>query len=250
LEVLTQIYEKVNVRLKGEKEGLNHLIATRDKKPKTSEPGDSIDVWGWRETYRLVNVPTANRLSFVLPIDTNFQARDTLDWQVQYRFIGHTPDSADAVIMSMQIVYENDSMIYHTKSVLQSGAEHIRLSADTLGKIKETKGFIYYPLTQKIGTLFLSGLSINRYHAKDSISHQADSLNVLKADSLKKDSLKEKTVEPEKVDTLRRKRINPEDLNRERTGGRRNVPTKSVPVRNVPVPLRELKPVSVPERRR
>ena len=33
-EVLTKIYEKVNVRLKAERDGINHLIALRDNKPK------------------------------------------------------------------------------------------------------------------------------------------------------------------------------------------------------------------------
>ena len=44
-DALTKVYEKVNQRLKAERDGINHLIALRDNKPKESLPGDSIDVW-------------------------------------------------------------------------------------------------------------------------------------------------------------------------------------------------------------
>ena len=52
-EVLTKIYEKVNARLKAERDVVNHLIAIRDNKPKESLPGDSIDVWAWQRIYQL-----------------------------------------------------------------------------------------------------------------------------------------------------------------------------------------------------
>ena len=65
-ETLTKIYEKVNLRLKAERDGINHLIALRDNKPKESLPGDSIDVWIWQHIYQLTGMPLDNKLTFCL----------------------------------------------------------------------------------------------------------------------------------------------------------------------------------------
>ena len=70
-DALTKVYEKVNQRLKAERDGINHLIALRDNKPKESSPGDSIDVWRGRHIYYLTGTPMDNKLTFTLPSDTN-----------------------------------------------------------------------------------------------------------------------------------------------------------------------------------
>ena len=56
-DALTKVYEKVNQRLKAERDGINHLIALRDNKPKESSPGDSIDVWRGRHICYLTGTP-------------------------------------------------------------------------------------------------------------------------------------------------------------------------------------------------
>ena len=86
-DALTKVYEKVNQRLKAERDGINHLIALRDNKPKESSPGDSIDVWRGRHIYYLTGTPMDNKLTFTLPSDTNFKDRDTLRWTVRFRFL-------------------------------------------------------------------------------------------------------------------------------------------------------------------
>ncbi len=47
--------------------------------------------------------------------------------------------------MAMQVIYEKDT-INHWKTVTEPGVQQIRLFADTLGSMKEIKGFIYYPM--------------------------------------------------------------------------------------------------------
>ncbi len=47
--------------------------------------------------------------------------------------------------MAMQVIYEKDT-INHWKKVTEPGVQQIRLFADTLGSMKEIKGFIYYPM--------------------------------------------------------------------------------------------------------
>ena len=44
-----------------------------------------------------------------------------------------------------QVIYEKDT-INHWKTVTEPGVQQIRLFADTLGSMKEIKGFIYYPM--------------------------------------------------------------------------------------------------------
>lgn len=170
-EVLADMYQKINKRLKTELDDVKRLISIRDNKPITSEDGDSIDVWYMERVYRLTGYPLANRLTFNLPSDPNFHARDTLSWLVSYNYMGNEPDSARAAIMAMHIVYENDSIISEIKKIFNSGRDSIRLQSDTLGAIKEIKGFIYYNNTTQdsIGTLWVDSISLMRYHSQDSL---------------------------------------------------------------------------------
>lgn len=215
-ELLSKIYERVTKRLKTEQESINHLIAVRDKKPKTSAPGDSIDVWIGLRMAQLTGMPLNDKLTFTLPADTNFHKRDTLLWEVRYHFLAGKPDTARAAIMAMQIIYENDSTVSRTQKVLRSGIERIRLQSDTLGMIKEVKGFIYYPGGKSWNTLLADQISLTRYHCTDTLSIAArdslqknDSIKALKADSLQlkvnKDSIAKPTAQP---------RLNPEELNK------------------------------------
>lgn len=169
-EVLSKIYEKVNLRFKNELDDVKRLISIRDNKPIMSDPGDSIDVWYLEKIYRLTGHPLNNRITFNLPSDTNFYARDTLSWQVNYNFLGHNADSSRAAIMAMHIIYENDSIISEIKRILNSGMDTIRLTSDTLGKIKEIKGFIYYNANNdSVKPLWIDSISLMRYHSNDTI---------------------------------------------------------------------------------
>lgn len=193
-EVLAKIYEKVNLRLKVERDGINHLIAMRDHKPKESLPGDSIDVWAWRPVYRLTGMPLDNKVVFVLPSDTNFRDRDTLRWSVRFCFHKGVPyeiqDSAYAPFMAMQVSYEkNDSVIGFGRRIIKEGVNTISLHADKLGKIKEIRGFIYYPVQKNGRSLLADRISLMRYHAKDSLTiAPTDSLQQV-SDSTRKDSI-------------------------------------------------------------
>lgn len=186
-ETLTKIYEKVNLRLKAERDGINHLIAMRDNRPKESLPGDSIDVWAWQHIYQLTGMPLNNKITFTLPSDSNFHDRDTLRWSVRFRFHNGVPDSAYAPTMAMQILYENDSIISSMQKVKKTGIETISLSGDSIGKIKEVRGFIYYPLQKVSKSLLTDRISLMRYHATDTL------LNV-KKDSIAEPQIKKDTV--------------------------------------------------------
>lgn len=182
-EVLSKIYEKVNVRLKTERDNINDLIALRENKPKESLPGDSIDVWAWQHSYQLTGMPLDNKISFTLPSDSNFKDKDTLKWTVHFRFLNGKPDLNP--LMAMQIIYEKDT-ISNTLKIKKTGTQTLSLVGDTLGKIKEIRGFIYYPMQKSIQNLLADGISLMRYHTKDSVANtKTDTLKTIVADSLK-----------------------------------------------------------------
>lgn len=232
-EALSKIYVKIKQRLKARQDDVNHLIAMRDKKPAMTKPGDSINVWPWQRVIRLTDEMLNNRYAFVLPTDTNYKDRDTLVWEVRYHFL--EPKIADslAVTMAMQVVYEKDTLNYLEK-ILKPGTRQIRLFADTLGAIKEVKGFIYYPMTGKknAGAVLADRFSLTRYHCQDTLSVAARD-SVKKAEALT-DSLKK--VAPQQVDTLPgdelkdAMRLTPEEMNRRRTGGTREKKPEQVEV--------------------
>lgn len=197
-DALTKIYEKVNTRLKAERDGINHLIALRDHKPKESAPGDSIDVWIWQHIYHLTGMPLDNKLTFTLPSDTNFKDRDTLRWTVRFRFPEGAPDSLTAPRMAMQILYAKDTVSGMLK-VGKAGTETISLTADTAGAIKEIRGFIYYPMQSSARTLLADRISLMRYHAKDTL-FTAKKDSVAQPEKEKKEPLNAKPLDIKKVD--------------------------------------------------
>ena len=227
-EILSKIYDKVKKRLKDEQELVGDLIAKRDKKPKMTKQGDSIDVWPWQRMIRLTGEMMNNQYVFTLPTDSNYKDRDTLVWEVRYRFLEPMlADSLRGVTMAMQVIYEKDT-INHWKTVTEPGVQQIRLFADTLGPMKEIKGFIYYPgdSLEKGGALLADRFMMTRYHCTDTVSFAV-------RDSLKKISAKEnadslhKIIDKEKDDM---QRLTPEEMNRRRTGTHREKKPEQIEV--------------------
>ncbi len=202
-ENLTKIYEKVNARLKAERDGINHLIAMRDNQPKESLPGDSIDLWAWQRIYQLTGMPLNNKVAFTLTADTNYHDRDTLCWSARFRFHNNGEHhNAYASFMSMQVLYEkNDTVVNVVRSISETGIQTLSLYADTLGKIKEIRGFIYYPAQTPLRALSVDRISLMRYHAKEPLSVASnDSLTsgnskMQVSDSLYKDSIEQQPPE-------------------------------------------------------
>ena len=55
------------------------------------------------------------------------------------------------------------------RKVQDTGVETLTLFADTLGEIKEIRGFIYYPQQETPQPLLADRISLMRYHATDSL---------------------------------------------------------------------------------
>jgi hypothetical protein len=229
-ETLSKIYSKVSERLKAQQDVVNHLVALRDKTPKTTAPGDSVDVWPWLHIMRLTGETMDSKYTFSLPTDSNYRERDTLVWTMHCRFLPPLlPDSLRRAVMALQLVYAKDTLD-RLAFVTHSGDWQLRLHADTLGALKEIKGFVYYAQADSLvsGPLLASRISLMRYHCTDSLTFaQRDSLN--RADTLRRDSLAKHPVGELKADSVSKvapttkpseaeRRLSPEEMNRRRIG--------------------------------
>lgn len=213
-EILSKIYERVSKKLKTEQNEIDNLIGIRDHKPKISAAGDSIDIWLLDRMLHVTGKPLNNKLTFAIPSDSNFKARDTLQWDVHYYFLNSKPDSSEVALMSMAIQYANDSIISSTKKIFESGLQRIRLQADTLGNIKEVRGYIYYSGGEdSIKHLFANRISLMRYHSNDSLfSNKADTLEteatpIAAEPEIAEEKKTEELVQPQE-------RVTPDELRR------------------------------------
>lgn len=175
-EVVNEVYDIVRERLMASRENYNHLVSLRDGKPTRSKAGDSIDVWIWDRIHMLSGMPLDNKLTFTLPSDDNYQASDTIKWTVGFKFLSEQlVDTTKRPIMAMQVAYAKDTIISALCRVDSSQVAQLVLQADTLGDIKELRGFIYYPTNQPKHTLLIDSVSLMRYHqTNDSIPATTD----------------------------------------------------------------------------
>ncbi len=175
-EVVNEVYDIVRERLMASRENYNHLVSLRDGKPTKSKAGDSIDLWIWDRIHMLSGMPLDNKLMFTLPSDDNYQASDTIKWTVGFNFLSEQlVDTTKRPIMAMQVAYAKDTIISALCRIDSSQVAQLVLQADTLGDIKELRGFIYYPTNQPKQTLLIDSVSLMRYHqTNDSIPATTD----------------------------------------------------------------------------
>ena len=175
-EVVNEVYDIVRERLMASRENYNHLVSLRDGKPTRSKAGDSVDVWIWDRIHMLSGMPLDNKLMFTLPSDDNYQASDTIKWTVGFKFLSEQlVDTTKRPIMAMQVAYAKDTIISALCRIDSSQVAQLVLQADTLGDIKELRGFIYYPTNQPKQTLLIDSVSLMRYHqTNDSIPATTD----------------------------------------------------------------------------
>ena len=170
-ETLAEIYDRVEDRLKAQREVINRLMSLKNQQPGDTPAGDSIDVWPWVRTYRITGQPLDNRRTFTLASDSNFYDRDTLVWSLRLRLFEQLTDSAFAPLMALQVAYESDSVVWDYRRLVADSTYTIALQADTLGSIREVRGFIYCPSTGRdygVG-LRADHIALMRYHARDSL---------------------------------------------------------------------------------
>lgn len=174
---LMSIYENLNKRFKREYEHTARLLESRDDiNTRTFVSGDTVDVWVKEDILWFTKAPLNNHLAFEIKADTTFHPKDAFHWNMDYAFL-----SEGEVIMGLNVIYDNDSVIGMTKTITQSGPQNIYLHSDSTYKIKILNGFIYVPENQdKEPSIFVHKIHLTRYHTNeptDSLS--SDSISTL-----------------------------------------------------------------------
>ena len=122
--------------------------------------------------------------------------------------------------MAMQILYAKDTLNEMLK-VKRSGTETISLFADTLGEIKEIRGFIYYPAQKSTQSILADRISLMRYHATDTLFNVDKESLKIDDKAIKKDTVPGKPLElkkqDEKKDSIRRPEMRPRPRLRQTT---------------------------------
>ncbi len=210
-DILAKIYEKINDRLKEEQASINHMVAIRDKKSPVSQPGDSVELWFMEQVSCLTNAQDNNKISFVIPADVNSQDRDALVWKASFFYPSKAGKAMPETYMAMQMIYRNDSVITSSRKITRSGEQEIRLQSDTLGALREVRGYIYFE-GGKDDYVLVHNISMKRYRVTGEIAKPVEPVTT--------DSTRTDKSAPVSKDTLTPqqhvKRMNPEELNHRR----------------------------------
>ena len=168
---LTSIYENLDRRFEREHAHYERLLDARDQASMMKfTSGDSVDIWRKGGIHWMSNTPLNKQLVFEIKPDTTFHEKDAFLWDMNYHFL------ADGkVMMGLNVVYENDSIIGQTKQVETSGRHSIYLHTDSTYKVKALNGFIHVMEDSVLNPVILiHDITLNRYH----YSNASDSLSV------------------------------------------------------------------------
>lgn len=226
---LDDIYTHVAERLKSEQQSIDDILAVRDKKNLSSVGGDTVDVWAWHRVIALADAPISNLFTFAIEADTNYHVNDMLVWTADVLLAGQT-SRKEAPKLSLQLVYDNDSIVEKSRTMVRSGRSEIRLGDDKIGRLKAVNGFVYRPVSGKDkADIVLSNIQLMRYHTNDTVIAAADTLKAelqLNADSVKT------VAEPLKESAEKGERLSPELMNKRRTNMQRVERPEQIEVEN------------------
>ena len=210
-DILAKIYEKINDRLKEEQASINHMVAIRDKKSPVSQPGDSVELWFMEQVSCLTNAQDNNKISFVIPADVNSQDRDALVWKASFFYPSKAGKAMPETYMAMQMIYRNDSVITSSRKITRSGEQEIRLQSDTLGALREVRGYIYFE-GGKDDYVLVHNISMKRYRVTGEIAKPVEPVPTDSTRTVKSAPVSKDTLTPQEPV----KRMNPEELNHRR----------------------------------
>lgn len=174
---LAAIYKRLGERFRNEKKQMQTLLAQRENKPAVSQPGDTVDVWYDRTVYWLTDAPLTNKVTFEIPTDSNFKAKDAFLWSVDYTFLS---DGGRKAVVGFNLMFNNDSVAGRVQEITRSGVQSLYIKPDSAFAIKSVNGFIYYADDSlRTPGLIVNKITLTRYHepvdsvavaAKDSVA--------------------------------------------------------------------------------
>ena len=175
-EELAAIYKRLGEHFRNEKKQMQTLLAQRENKPAISQPGDTVNVWYDRTIYWLTDAPLTNTVTFEIPTDSNFKAKDAFLWSADYTFLS---DGGRKAMMGFNVMFDNDSVAGRVQEVTRSGVQRLYIKPDSAFAIKSVNGFIQYADDSlRTPGLIVNKITLTRYH------EPVDSVAVAAKDSL------------------------------------------------------------------
>lgn len=172
---LCAIYERLEKRFKREHNHTESLLASRDgEKSMITSYGDTVDIWRKKDIYWLSGSLLNKQVAFEFMADSNFHVKDAFRWNMDLHFF-----SEGSVLLGMNVVYDNDSVIAETREISKSGNQCIYLNTDSAYRIRQMNGFIrVVDDSTKNPKILINNISLMRYHKqeKDTLARPASNL--------------------------------------------------------------------------
>ena len=169
-ETFNKVYQKVIKRIQDEKGALERSIAISGKGRSSTMKGDSVNIWNGVPMFTLTGLPYDNRVTFHFENDLNFEDNDTLKLNARIRYLNATTQrirAEEAAVISLSLRYRNDSVISRLQKVTTDRKQTFTLYANSLGRIREVYGFIYFPKQKDNRIMLADSVSLIRLHAKE-----------------------------------------------------------------------------------
>ncbi|WP_455672827.1 DUF4296 domain-containing protein [Phocaeicola sp.] len=160
---LARIYTNLGKRFREEKKAMSKLLAARENRPEISLPGDTVNIWYNKALYWLTDAPLTNKVSFAIPTDSNFKAKDAFLWSADYTFLS---DEQQRVTMGFNVLFDNDSVVGRVKEITGSGVQTLYIKTDSAYNIRSINGFIYLSGDSvEAPGVIVNNITLTRYHA-------------------------------------------------------------------------------------
>lgn len=159
-EDMSDIYKKVQERLKSNISKMNKLITESQRNPIGAASGDSLNIWIFAKNTRLTGDDIHDKIVFSISPDSTFHPRDAFEWNVNFISTGMMNAGAT---MSLSICYENDSTVTQIAQLMGSGSRSLRVQNNLPVPIRKINGFIYVPKGIQ-GAIVIQTKALKRYH--------------------------------------------------------------------------------------
>ena len=160
---LSTIYENLEKKFNASHKHLTNLLGANGVK-QISEKGDTVELWNKPALCWLTDAKLNNKLMFSLSSDSNYIARDSFVWELDYVPLSSAVNSK----MALNVLFENDSVIGKVIDINKAGSYKLGMRSDSAYQIKSVSGFVYLePEKQKSLGVLLNNISLTRYHHKN-----------------------------------------------------------------------------------
>lgn len=171
-----KIYKHLSNRIDEEYKASGKMLAQIEKRSFDIPSGDSVDIWYLNRSALLNTSDFMKKITFSIPQDTTIYKGDTLILSLTGTFV-HLDSVPQKAYISFSAEYE-DSVGAVDTLIEESGNVMLSLVLSNRYKVSYIRGAINYmdETDNRSSFMLLSDISLMRYHEKDLIPVQTDSV--------------------------------------------------------------------------